>query len=127
MSVDTSTKCGCGTSGSGTNGSVALERPRFFPRQLIAPSDLTQGLDYFLDKLRRHNRLLHGWGVVCGAKVCPVYCKKSGNPEPWKVKVSPGYILGPYGDEIVIDHDCPIDLRRNSAPESGSPGADPWC
>jgi len=43
---------------------------------------------------------LHGWGVVCGAIVCPVFDSKK-EMTSWLVNVSPGYILGPYGDEIV--------------------------
>ena len=64
------------------------ERPRYFPRQLITADDLTLEQEYFRNKLRLHNRLLHGWGVVCGAQVYPVP-KANGNGvmEPWKVMV----------------------------------------
>ena len=34
----------------------AIERPRFFPRQLVTPDDLTLGQDYFRNKLRRLTR-----------------------------------------------------------------------
>ena len=50
---------------------IIAERPRYYGRQLITADDLTLEQDYFRDKLRRHNRLLHGWGVVCGAQVFP--------------------------------------------------------
>ena len=46
-----------------------LERTRFFARQLVTPDDLTQDQIYFREKHRRHNRMLHGWGIVCGACV----------------------------------------------------------
>ncbi|PYV22134.1 MAG: hypothetical protein DMG27_18945 [Acidobacteria bacterium] len=52
---------GCGPI-SPCDTSIA-ERPRYFPRQLITPDDVTLEQDYFRNKLRRHNRLLHGWGV----------------------------------------------------------------
>lgn len=116
--------------------STILERPRYFPRQLISDTELTQEQNYFRDKLRRHNRLLHGWGVVCGALVCP-YVKDpaKGELEPWKVVIHPGYILGPYGDEIVIGCERIFDLRTACLPGvSGDPCAetpvetvDPWC
>lgn len=101
-----------------------LERTRFFQRQLVTPRDLTQDQVYFREKMRRHNRLLHGWGVVCGAR-----CKRGqGDCE---VVIEPGYILGPYGDEIVIDREvtidvCKQDLDGNAAGPCGQP-TDPWC
>lgn len=83
-----------------------IERPRFFPRQLVTPDDLTLGQDYFRNKLRRHNRYLHGWGVVCGTKVV-----MPATPKAWKVVIQKGYILGPYGDEILIEQEICFDVR----------------
>jgi hypothetical protein len=116
-------------------GGGLLERPRYFPRQLITPADLNLEAAYFRAKLRRHNRLLHGWGVVCGARVCTVN-PPSGGVLPWQVMVTPGYVLGPYGDEIVIAAERTVDLRSSGA--SGICGdivegaisgeqRDPWC
>jgi hypothetical protein len=48
------------------------ERPRYYARQLITSDDLTLEQDYFRNRMRLHNRMLHGWGVVCGAQVCLV-------------------------------------------------------
>lgn len=126
-----------------------LERPRYFPRQLITPDELILEQNYFRDKLRRHNRLLHGWGVVCGAVVCRVASGRAHDtngrasdwpcPEPsdqssldpWNVSVSSGYILGPYGDEIVINCDRTIDVRTacvtGVSSEICPPAPDPWC
>lgn len=110
------------------------ELPRFFPRQLITSDDLTLEQEYFRNKLRMHNRMLHGWGVVCGAQVCMVpRANGNGNGEfePWKVYVKPGYILGPCGDEIVIDCARIVDLRTSGVTGiSGEPcvdAVDPWC
>ena len=108
-----------------------LERPRYFARQLLTPAEMTLEQTYFRDKFRRHCRLMHGWGVVCGAVVCIVQRTDGGGPEPWKVRVSPGYILGPYGDEIVIDKQRIIDLRTpgttGCAGENPVEEIDPWC
>jgi hypothetical protein len=111
-------------SGADSSMSVGLERTRFFPRQLITPDDLTQDQRYFRDKLRRHNRLLHGWGVVCGARI------KEG-PDVCEIIVEPGYILGPYGDEILIDREVTVNLCRegldgNAVGPCGD-ALDPWC
>src|SRR5262245_18797752 len=108
-----------------------LERPRYFPRQLITPAEMTLEQNYFRDKLRRHNRLLHGWGVVCGALVCLVPNADKSDAEPWKVAVHPGYILGPLGDEIVIDRVRVVDLRTEGlisvCGEPAGEVVDPWC
>src|SRR5215510_12010501 len=107
-----------------------LERPRYFPRQLITPVEMTLEQTYFRDKFRRHNRLLHGWGVVCGAQVCLVPKPDQSDAEPWKVAVHPGYILGPFGDEIVIDRERVIDLRTegliSACGEPAGEASDPW-
>ncbi len=121
-------------------GPSIAERPRYFPRQLITPDDLTLEQDYFRNKLRRHNRMLHGWGVVCGAKVCPVASSDTATGDtgsaassyqPWVVSVSKGYILGPYGDEIIIDCCRTVDLRTaGTSGVTGEPcveAPDPWC
>jgi hypothetical protein len=87
-------------------GLTALERVHFFPRQLVTAADLTQEQNYYRNKLRRHNRLLHGWGIVCGA----VVSISDDNTSAAEAIVAPGYILGPYGDEIVIDRSITLDL-----------------
>lgn len=113
---------GCGAAGDGGCGSVStsgglavrgsIERPRFFPRQMVTSNDLTLGQEYFRNKLRRINRYLHGWGVVCGARV-------ERTSKAWMVTIKPGYILGPYGDEIVIEQDICFDLRTRCGAGTG--------
>lgn len=106
-----------------------LERPRYFPRQLITPTDMTLEQRFFLDKLRQHNRLLHGWGIVCG---CPVKQAKDGNGNrvPWTVEIEPGCILDPFGNEVLIESTVPYDLRcetANADDASKIMESDPWC
>src|SRR4051812_45155054 len=110
-----------------------LELPRYFARQLLTPDDLLLEQQYFRQKMRLHNRLLWGWGTVCGTRVGRVPGDNpNAAPDPWKVLVEPGYVLGPYGDDIVIGAAVTVDLR--TAGVEGSPGeepeqsaADPWC
>ncbi len=106
------------------------ERPRYYARQLITADDLTLEQEYFRNKMRVHNRLMHGWGVVCGAHVCP-NPDTNGGYKPWEVIVEPGYVLGPYGDDIVIDRARVFDLRTAGVSgTTGEPGMDmfdPWC
>ena len=100
-----------------------LERPRYFPRQLITPEEMTLEQDYFRRRLRLHNRMLHGWGVVCGALVC-LSLDEDREPRPFEVKVCKGYVLGPYGDEIILDAERVVDLRHPERPDAA---LDPWC
>lgn len=103
----------------------ALELPRYFPRQLLTPAEMTLEQDYFRARLRRHNLFLHGWGVVCGAEVCRV--GEGDAPAPWKVRVKPGYVLGPQGDEILIDREKVVDLRTPGGTAGGDDPDDVWC
>src|SRR4051794_3542244 len=84
--------------------------PLYYARQLVTPTELNLETSYFLDRLRRHNRLLHGWGVICGALVCRVV-GTDGTAQPWKVKITPGHLIDPYGNEIAILAERVIDLR----------------
>ena len=124
----------CGGTPTTTCESTISELPRYYPRQLITPEDLTLEQNYFRDRMRRHNRLLHGWGVVCGAIVCPVTITNTDGTIsiiPWQVKVQKGYILGPCGDEIIIDCARTVDLRTAGVTGiTGQPcvdAPDPWC
>lgn len=130
--MNTPSTC-CGGTTTACDTTIA-EVPRYYPRQLITPDDLTLEQDYFRDRMRRHNRLLHGWGVVCGALVCPASTTDTNGVvslSPWEVIVQPGYILGPYGDEIILDCTRTLDLRTSGV--SGVTGdpcvdvPDPWC
>jgi hypothetical protein len=84
------------------------ERTRFFSRQLITADDLTQDQRYHRDKRRLHNRLLHGWGIVCGLEVG----KNPLSGVPLNVTICPGYALSPQGDEIFVPMEIQFDLER---------------
>lgn len=82
------------------------QRVKFFPRQMISADDLNQEQAYHRQKLRTHNRLLHGWGVVCGCDV-----QSANDPSnPWQLQILAGYVLTPQGDEIVIADPALFDV-----------------
>jgi hypothetical protein len=87
---------------------ATLERVNYFNRQLLTADDMITERDYFVQKMRRHNRFLHGWGVVCGllVKASPA----AGTP--WQVQIGAGYALGPYGDEIYVAQPVLLDLAK---------------
>jgi hypothetical protein len=88
--------------------STLLERVNYFPRQLLTADDMIADQQYFIAKMRRHNRYLHGWGVACGLLVTIAPTVQS----PWQVVISPGYALGPYGDEIYVPNPVNLDLAQ---------------
>jgi len=48
-----------------------FDRLRYFYGQMLHSRDLQSEQRYFREKLKLHNRCLHGWGVVCGLEVAP--------------------------------------------------------
>jgi len=101
MSAMIETKCDC-------CGDV-IERVRYFPRQLLTADDMRAEQEYIREKLRQHNRHLHGWGVVCGCTVEVVTDAKN-----WQVRVCPGYVVGPQGDGIWISDCIDVDLTAGA-------------
>jgi hypothetical protein len=132
MSTATMTEtCGCLDTHTRASCLSTLDRPRYFPRQLITPAELNLEAAYFAERLRRHNRLLHGWGVVCGAQVCRVATADGTAAEPWKVRIRPGFAIDGHGNEISITIERVFDLRSSGVVVGpGDPGGelrDPWC
>lgn len=82
-------------------------RLRFFPRQLITADDLNQEQRYHREKLREHNRFLHGWGVVCG---CDVQLAGGAAATTSSVVICPGYVLTPQGDAVWIRAQATFDV-----------------
>jgi hypothetical protein len=85
------------------------ERPRYFLGQAIGVDDLEQEQLYHREKARRHNRELHGWGIVRGLEV------RAGRPRKAEVKISPGYALDRRGEEIVVGRGVTVDLSGHAS------------
>jgi hypothetical protein len=84
-----------------------LHRPCYAAGEVLAARDLETEQRYRLQRIRRHNRYLHGWGVVCGLWVVPA----SDPRRPWAVQVCPGYAIDCCGDEILILESALVDVR----------------
>jgi hypothetical protein len=95
-----------------TKNANRLERVRYFPRQLMTAEDMRTEQDYFVERLRRHNRLLHGWGIICGLQVLP----DATADQPWRVKVCPGSAVAVTGDEIDVARPVWFDLASPPDP-----------
>ncbi len=70
-----------------------LKRLHYFSGRMLSADDLEIEQRYFRDKLKRHNRFLHGSGVVSGLEVA--------SDENFII-VSAGMALDCTGEEIVI-------------------------
>ena len=90
-----------------------LKRTNFFHGRLIDAADLGRDQEYRHDsweRLQRHNRELHGAGIVRGLRVS---LEDTGCDGGGKIMVSPGYAIDAYGREIVVR--TPVELRLPSA------------
>ena len=78
---------------------ATLVRVRFFAGQLLSAADFEQEQDYLRARHRRHNRLLHGAGIVWGLDVVLDGPDTDGN---LVVVVSPGVAIAADGEELVL-------------------------
>ncbi|MEK7996270.1 MAG: tail fiber domain-containing protein [Planctomycetota bacterium] len=83
-----------------------IRRMNYFDRQFLRESDFKDEQSYHLDQRRRHNHLLHTYGVAEGLKV-----SKSDAPgQQTFVLVSPGTAYDSLGREIVLRTSLGRDL-----------------
>jgi hypothetical protein len=76
-----------------------LTRVNYFSGQLLSAEDFEQEQQYHRTRQRRHNRLLHGAGIVHGLDVSVAPGKAGAGPV---VTVSPGIAIAPDGEELVV-------------------------
>lgn len=83
---------------------AGLTRPRYFAGQLLTATELTDEQHYLIERLRLHNRHLHGWGVVCGlAVLCRPGCAG------W-VTIQPGHAIDCCGNDIALNEALSFDV-----------------
>jgi hypothetical protein len=89
-------------------GYIATERNRYFTGKYMSDRDFTDEQMYHISRQRLHNRILHGWGVVCGLRVV-----RHPNAEcrDWAV-VRAGIAIDCCGRELVLRQDTAIDLSE---------------
>lgn len=87
-----------------------LARLNYFNGRLLSASDLTREQDYHLHARWRHNRLLHGQGIVTGLQVSLE--EGTGGPT---VHIQPGVAIDPLGREVVLG-----DPFSGSLPATGA-------
>ena len=78
-----------------------IKRVRYFAGQLLGADDFEAEQRYVIERFRRLNRWLHGWGIVGGLRV---------SVSPGEIVVSPGLALDCHGNEIELDRPASVAL-----------------
>jgi hypothetical protein len=92
-------------------GCSGEKRLRYFVGQILGASDFQEEQDYFLAQSRRHNRWLHGAGIVSGLEIAI-----AGDDEP-SVVVSPGYAIDPEGRELIVKEAISLCIPDRPSPQ----------
>jgi hypothetical protein len=88
-----------------------LLRPRYFSGRLLSVADLQLEQDYLREKLRRHNRALHGVGIVRGLGVS---VEATTDASDGRLRVEAGFAIDPCGNELALGRGAVLAL-----PEGG--------
>jgi hypothetical protein len=93
----------CADKDSGVCDYNEYQRLRYFHGMLLDDKDFQAEQAYHIRKRRFLNRMLHGWGVVCGLEL-------RGKKGDRSIDVTSGMALDCCGNEIWVPHNKPIDL-----------------
>lgn len=94
---------------------VPLQRPNWFVGRVLSSNDLDQQQSYVRERMRRHNRLLHGWGVATGLEVAAAN-------DGAALSVTPGFALDAAGNEILVSDLTVVDVAAAGL----APGVSYW-
>ena len=84
-----------------------FKRARYFHGMLMTDRDFREEQIYHNEKRKLLNRMLHGWGVVCGLGIMQT------DPSSSKIIITPGVALDCEGNEIVVCENFEVDLSRS--------------
>lgn len=87
-----------------------LKRVNYFYGRLLTAEDFQAEQDYHRSRARRHNRFLHGIGVVSGLQVS-VENSNAGST----IVVEPGFAIDPAGNELELDERRKIPIMAPCA------------
>ena len=85
-----------------------FKRARYFHGMLLTDRDFREEQIYHNEKRKLLNRMLHGWGVVCGLGI------KETSPKSSKVIITSGMALDCHGNEILVCEDFELDLKKET-------------
>jgi len=102
---------------------IVTERNRYFTGKYMTARDFLAEQAYFLDRHRLHNRLLHGWGIVCGLDVVE-HDRDPACTHDWII-IKAGIALDSYGRELIVPRDMPVKIPEPEEIVSTDAKADP--
>lgn len=86
-----------------------FKRARYFHGMLLSDRDFSGEQNYHREKRKLANKMLHGWGIVCGLGLEWEEGKK------W-ITVTPGMALDCHGNEILVCDSVKLDLEALLCP-----------
>ena len=86
------------------------KRVRYFSGQLLTERDFETEQQYHLQARYRHNKMLHGPGIVTGLEI-----EVSSADSTPSVIVRPGYALDPEGRELILGSCVKLEIRDKAA------------
>lgn len=86
---------------------IGYERQRYFEGKYMSARDFRDEQHYFLSRRRAHNRLLHGWGVICGLSVSGL--DRDDCRDRW-IRIGPGAAIDCYGRELILEEELCLEL-----------------
>ena len=97
---------------------ISYERNNYYYGKLMTVRDFLDEQRYFNEKRWLINRMVSGWGVVCGLEVVEDTEQQSEN-EPKKVIIKTGFAIDCWGREILVCHDTRVKLdpKKSTCPE----------
>src|SRR5688572_27421441 len=93
-----------------------LKRTRYFNRQQLRAEDLALEQQFHDSRTGQLNRVLHGWGVVCGAFI--------DDPRGSIIDISEGFAVTPRGEALTIPAINGLDLLPLIQEDCASTGSD---
>jgi hypothetical protein len=94
----------------------AFCRGYYYRGKLLTERDFTDEQRYVIDKMRLHQRALHGWGVVCGLMAHP-------HPQcpSLRLVITEGLAIDDCGREVRVLENTYIDLPQPPPKQTGQP------
>jgi len=83
-----------------------FKRVRYFHGMLMGDRDFREEQVYHIEKRKMLNKMLHGWGVVCGLGLSTVDCKSS------TISIGKGLALDCNGNEIFVNAPYELDVAE---------------
>lgn len=106
-----------------------LKRLNYFHGQMLGAHDLRTEQAYFREKIKLHNRCLHGYGTVCGLKLATVPAARdcagdgeqgSGDRHQGRLVLEAGLALDCEGNEIIVPRPYVFDPWHLLSPDDRS-------